>query len=110
MKERITIKGDRMIVCIPREVDHCFADDVRELVDRRLQVENIKVLEFDFQTTEFMDSSGVGMIISRYKETTLLGGSVCVAGAAPIIERLFYVSGLHKIIRMYPEVEAVFHE
>ena len=27
MKERITIKGDRMIVCIPREVDHCFADD-----------------------------------------------------------------------------------
>ena len=67
MKERITIKGDRMIVCIPREVDHCFADDVRELVDRRLQVENIKVLEFNFQTTEF----GVNCtIVAVYEEVS----------------------------------------
>ena len=64
----------------------------------------------DFHQTEFMDSSGVGMIISRYKELSALGGRVAVVGITPQINKLFYVSGLHKIIKMYPEVEDVFYE
>ena len=98
MKERITIKGDRMIVCIPRKVDHCFADDVRELVDRRLQVENIKVLEFDFQTTEFMDSSGIGLLMGRYKLMRALGGTVKIVHAGERIRKILMLSGIHKII------------
>ena len=74
MKERIYTNGDRMIVYTPKEVDHCFADSMREMVDRKLQLENIKILEFDFENTEFMDSSGIGLLMGRYKLMRALGG------------------------------------
>ena len=104
------LEGAYLVLPGGKDLDHHRADQLQNTMNQVKKERGFRHIIFDFKETEFMDSSGVGMIISRYKEMTLLGGSVCVAGAAPIIERLFYVSGLHKIIRMYPEVEAVFHE
>ena len=64
---------------------------------------------FDFSDTTFMDSSGVGMIIGRYRDLSMSGGSVYAAGVCPVVEKLFYVSGLHKIIKVYSSVEDVFN-
>jgi stage II sporulation protein AA (anti-sigma F factor antagonist) len=98
MKEKIITKGECMIIHIPKEVDHCFADDVREMVDRKLQLENIKVLEFDFKNTEFMDSSGIGLLMGRYKLMRALGGSVKIVHAGERIRKILMLSGIHKII------------
>lgn len=98
MEKLIQRKGNTLVVKIPAEVDHCFADSVREEVDRRVQTEEIEVLEFDFQDTEFMDSSGIGLLMGRYKLMKALGGRVFITHAKERIEKILMLSGIHKII------------
>lgn len=98
MKKLIQKRGETLIVQIPAEVDHCFADAVKEDVDRRLQTENIERLEFDFGKTEFMDSSGIGFLMGRYKLMKALGGQVSITHAGERIYKILVLSGIHKII------------
>ena len=93
-----------MIIYIPREVDHCFADEIRDMVDRKLQLENIQYLEFDFKNTEFMDSSGIGLLMGRYKLIRALGGSVRIVHAGERIQKILMLSGIHKIIPIEGEI------
>lgn len=100
MEKIIQKRGERLIVHIPTEVDHCFADMVRDEVDRRLQTEEIRELTFDFQNTEFMDSSGIGLLMGRYKLMRALGGEVWITNAGERIQKILVLSGIHKIIPM----------
>lgn len=103
MEKIVQKKGDILKVKIPAEVDHCFADEVREEVDRRLQTEDIRILEFDFQDTEFMDSSGIGLLMGRYKLMRALGGEVRIIHAGERIRKILVLSGIHKIIPIEKE-------
>lgn len=100
MERVLQQKGEQLVVHIPREVDHCFADAVREETDRRLQTEEIQSLVFDFRETEFMDSSGIGLLMGRYKLMKALGGSVRIIHAGERIRKILMLSGIHKIIPM----------
>lgn len=100
MEQFLQRRGEQLIVQIPKEVDHCFADGVREAVDRKLQIEEIKTLVFDFQGTEFMDSSGIGLLMGRYKLMSALGGKVEIQNAGERIRKILILSGIHKIIPM----------
>lgn len=103
MEYKVEKSGGTLVVKIPVEVDHCFADAVREEVDRRLQTEEIHVLEFDFEKTEFMDSSGIGLLMGRYKLMKALGGTVCITNASERISKILMLSGIHKIIPIEKE-------
>ena len=96
--------GSRLVVVMPAEVDHCFADEVRDKVDLRIQTEDIKILEFDFERTEFMDSSGIGLLMGRYKLMRALGGTVCITHAREAICKILMLSGIHKIIPIEREL------
>ena len=104
MEKLVQKKEDTLVVRIPVEVDHYFADAVREEVDRRLQTENIHRLEFDFGKTEFMDSSGIGLLMGRYKLMKALGGTVYITHAGARIQKILMLSGIHKIIPMEKEL------
>ena len=90
----------RLVVKIPKEVDHYFTNEAREEVDRKVQMEDIKILEFDFQETEFMDSSGIGFLMGRYKLMRALNGEVVITHAGQRIKKILMLSGVHKIIPM----------
>lgn len=93
------IKKDRtsLIVTITGELDHHIAAKLRTKIDSELGGEIINII-FDFSELSFMDSSGVGMIMGRYKAVKLLGGSLTVAGATPQVERILKISGLMNIV------------
>lgn len=100
MKDLVQKRGTTLIVKIPSEVDHCFTDEVRELLDRRIETEEIHRLEFDFDHTEFMDSSGIGLLMGRYKLMRALGGETRIVHAGERIRKILTLSGIHKIIPM----------
>ena len=91
---------ERLVVKFPKEVDHYFTDEVREEVDRRVQTEDIRVLEFDFGDTEFMDSSGIGFMMGRYKLMKALNGDIIITNAGERMKKILLLSGVHKIIPM----------
>lgn len=90
--------GDKLIIYLHGEIDHCSAQSLRSEIEKMLQDPHIKRLIMDFSRVSFMDSSGIGMIIGRYKTMTARQGHVFARGMRPEVERLFRMAGLHRII------------
>lgn len=90
--------ADQLIVYLTGEIDHCCAERLRREIEQQLQDRSIRSLTLDFSHVSFMDSSGIGMIIGRYKTMTDRDGHVIARGMQPIVRRLFRMAGLHKII------------
>ena len=91
-------EGGRLCVALSGEIDHCAAEGLRQELERLLEDRSISVLTLDFSQVSFMDSSGVGMIIGRYKTMAARGGRVTACGLMPPVDRLFRLAGLHRII------------
>ena len=62
-----TQQGDALTVHLCGEIDHCAAEGLRNEIEMQIVRQNAKRLILDFSQVTFMDSSGVGMIIGRYK-------------------------------------------
>ena len=91
--------GDRLIVRIDGELDHFCAQSVRLDLDALLLDRSVRTLILDFSSLTFMDSSGIGVVLGRYRLLRDRGGHVAIVGMNPHIARLFHMSGLDRIIR-----------
>ena len=102
------VKGRTLIICLHADLDHHYALQIREKADRLIEQEGIKHILFDFHGVEFMDSSGIGMIMGRYKKVIFIGGKVGVTGVGKNVDRIFTYSGLYKIVEQVAEEEEAF--
>lgn len=90
-----------LIVYITQDLDHHAVKFLRERSDRLIEAGDVKHIVFDFQDVGFMDSSGIGLIMGRYKKVMFLGGRACVSNVGNVVDKIFRVSGLYKIIEKY---------
>ncbi len=95
---QIQQQGQTLTVYLCGEIDHCAAEGLRNEIEMAIFKRNVTRLILDFSQVSFMDSSGVGMIIGRYKTMHARGGSVAACGLHPPVDRLFRLAGLHRII------------
>lgn len=74
----------------------------RQSADQAIDSEFLKTkaqnIVFDFSKLHFMDSSGIGLIMGRYKLLAPVGGKVLLAGVSPQLDRLISISGIYKIV------------
>lgn len=90
------------------ELDLSVADDFRSTLEENLQKNPVKHLIFNLSQVRFIDSSGLGVILGRYKRVTQHGGRVSLVGAQPQVRRILALSGLLNIMAEYvSEEEAV---
>ena len=92
------------------ELDHHFAKQVKDEIDREIIKENTTRLIFDFTALTFMDSSGIGTLLGRYKLMQSLGGGIAICGASPQVDKLLAMSGVKNIIKTYDSLKAVKNE
>ena len=99
----ITFKktGQTLIVTMIGELDHHNAVNAREEIDRRFSASSSKNIVFNLQKLEFMDSSGLGILIGRYKTVSAIGGKTAIAAPSVLTRRLIELAGVHKIIPVY---------
>ena len=76
MEDDFCLKKGELRILLPKEVDHHNAEEIRQRADRMLETAYVNRIVFDFSRTEFMDSSGIGVIMGRYKNIRFLGGSL----------------------------------
>lgn len=103
MEEQLTnfaIIDNYLCIRMPKEVDHHGAADIREQADRLLLDEQVKNIVFDFEDTTFMDSSGIGIIIGRYRKISCFGGRVYAINADERIRRILKTSGMSSVIEV----------
>ena len=87
-----------LTIFLQGEIDHYAAEKLRDDMEKLIGMRRPKELALDFTEVTFMDSSGIGMLIGRYKTMTSLGGRVRAYGLSAPIMRLFRMAGLHRII------------
>ncbi len=97
--------GRTLIAQLIGELDHHSAGEVRETLENAIKSKAIQNLIFDFSKLNFMDSSGIGVIIGRYKLIKALGGTVNVVCANRQMDRLMTMSGLKKLIDVYSDLD-----
>ena len=98
--------GDSVIVRLAGELDHCCAQSVRRELDGLIADRGVRRLILDFSCLQFMDSSGIGVILGRYRQLRDRGGLVGVVNMNPHIARIFHMSGMDRVIRNFDRKEA----
>ena len=100
------VQENCLTIYLPSEVDHHNAEEMRKNADALIERNHIKFVIFDFEMTDFMDSSGIGVIMGRYKIIRLVGGEVWAVHANARIKKILTMSGMTKIMQIYEQDEA----
>jgi stage II sporulation protein AA (anti-sigma F factor antagonist) len=96
-----------LIEFMSTELDHHITNEVRDEIDNILISKSVRNIIFDFKNINFMDSSGIGVIIGRYKKISNDGGKVSVVNVNARVKKIFDLSGMNKIIGIYDTYEEV---
>ena len=102
------IKDKKVVVVkINEEIDHHTCEKIKNKIDLAIEFRNAKYLIFDFDGVNFMDSSGIGLIIGRYKLISKNGGQAIIVNLKPAVRRIFQMSGIFKILTEDKNMESV---
>ena len=89
-----------LVVRLRGELDHHTAENLRQQMEEKILKGQVQNIVLSLEHLHFMDSSGLGVILGRYKQITSRGGEMIVCSINPLIHRLFELSGLFKIIKI----------
>lgn len=98
--EDFQVIDNYLMVRMPEEVDHHKSTYISERADKYILRQQVANVVFDFEDTRFMDSSGIGIIMGRYKKISCFGGKVFAIHADRQIRRILHISGLGRIIEI----------
>jgi stage II sporulation protein AA (anti-sigma F factor antagonist) len=87
-----------LIVRLQGELDHHTAEVLRAKMESAILGQEVPHVILSLKGLEFMDSSGIGVIIGRYKQVVAKGGKMVVCDVNPQVYRLFEMSGMFKIL------------
>jgi stage II sporulation protein AA (anti-sigma F factor antagonist) len=105
----LEVKYGVLCIRLEGELDHHTADELRTRVNQLMDEEMIQHILLNLGNLTFMDSSGLGVILGRYKQITSLGGEMVVCSISPAVRRLFELSGMFKIIRLETDESDALH-
>ncbi len=98
------IADRNLIIRVGKEVDHFTAEKIRKEFEEQFTKGNVKNVIFDLSNVEFMDSSGIGMIMGRYMKVRYIGGKVSVTGVPDNIDKVLRMSGVYKVAAKYDNI------
>ena len=97
------VQENCLTIFLPGELDHHNAEEIRKRSDYLIDQNHIRYVIFDFTDTTFMDSSGIGVIMGRYKRIYMLGGEVCAVHTSERMKKILTMSGVSRIMQIYEE-------
>ncbi|MCL2225709.1 MAG: anti-sigma factor antagonist [Defluviitaleaceae bacterium] len=95
---QININGKVLFATLDGELDYHMAEKFRTQLDAAFEKSACRHILLDMSDVSFMDSSGIGMVIGRYKKAELRGGRLVLAGMSESLAKLYEMSGLSKIV------------
>jgi len=93
-------ESNEMTVYLSGELDHHGVALIRGEIDERLFFSKPSVLIFELSDVEFMDSSGLGLILGRYARTSALGIPIVIRNPSKRHERLFKMAEMQNIVKI----------
>jgi len=97
-EQQYKVIKDYLCIKMPQEIDHHNAELISRNADRFICQDKVNHIVFDFEDTDFMDSSGIGIIAGRYKKVRVFGGQVYIVNAKSQVKRILLLSGLQRYV------------
>ena len=95
----VNIEGSNEIVIayLNGEIDHHSAKGIRTKIDGAVGEQSPSLLVLDFSGVSFMDSSGIGLVMGRYKLIHSIGGTLHVVNVSPSAYKIMTLAGLQNL-------------
>ena len=100
MSVDINVTGEVVTARLFGEIDHHTAREIREAIDSSVELNMPTLLVLDFTGVSFMDSSGIGLVMGRYRNLIKLGAELHITGAAPNINKMLRLAGIEKLAKV----------
>lgn len=95
-------ESNGLTLYVSGELDECSASKAKEVLDKLIYDNtNSKRVIFDLSGLSFMDSTGIGLLIGRYKKLKQLNVPAYIQGASVSAERVIELAGLYSIMPKY---------
>lgn len=97
MSVKIEFNDETLFCRLNGEIDHHTALPIRLDIDERIETCRPQTVVLDFSNVTFMDSSGIGLVMGRYKILNELGGTLEVTGLSDNSYKVMRLAGLDRI-------------
>lgn len=97
MSVDISVNGEVTTAYLCGEIDHHSAAFIRAAIDNAAELNMPSLLVLDFTRVSFMDSSGIGLVMGRYRNLSRCGAKLHITGASPQIYKVMKLSGIEKL-------------
>ncbi len=96
----ILMENEAAIARLGGEIDHHRAAELRRVLDDYIRRHQPRVLCLDASGVDFMDSSGLGLIMGRYALMQRCGGELILYHPSPSVLRMVRLAGMERMIRI----------
>lgn len=100
MAVEISLSGEVITARLSGEIDHHSALGLRKEIDNSIELNMPSLVILDFERVSFMDSSGIGLIMGRYKNLSKRGASLSICGVNPNLYKMMRLSGIERIVKV----------
>lgn len=97
MAIRIQVTGEVVTAFLQGELDHHTAREMRDAIDAAVELHMPTLLILDFSEVGFMDSSGIGLVMGRYRLLSKTGAQLHLQGMAPAINKVMKLAGVERL-------------
>jgi len=94
---RINSTGEVLTVYLQGEIDHHTAREMREGIDKAISFYMPSLLILDFAEISFMDSSGIGLVMGRYKNLKKNGAKLSLCNLKGNIYKIMKLAGIERL-------------
>ena len=91
-------QNDTLIIFLVGELDEHTSQFTRTKIDNILNQNQLGKVVFDCSGLSFMDSTGIGMFLGRYKKLKSQGTPIFIAHAKNSVDRVLLLSGIYNIM------------
>ena len=98
MPVKIEVDENEVVAFLSGEIDHHSAKFLRESIDNVAETAYPSVLVLDFGGVTFMDSSGIGLVMGRWKLMQDLRGTIRLVNTPPYIRKVMRMAGIEKLL------------
>ena len=100
MSVSIVVKGEVVTAYLNGEIDHHSAAEIRTVIDSSVEENKPTLLVLDFKNVSFMDSSGIGLVMGRYKAINEVGGELAIINTSPGIGKVMRLAGMERLAKI----------
>ncbi|BDH61335.1 anti-sigma F factor antagonist [Ureibacillus massiliensis 4400831 = CIP 108448 = CCUG 49529] len=91
------------------ELDHHETEKIREHISRTILQGNLHTIIWNLERLNFMDSSGIGLILGRMREMRAVNGQTIILNPSNTMKKIFQFSGLASYMMDGSEADAIMH-